>query len=487
MKKKILIYAISSVLALTSAFALASCNTDNPESSSSETEECKHTWQSEYTFDETYHWITCAECEEIKDKTQHTENENGVCTACKQYFPTEGILYDISTDSTYAAVSGYEGTATKIKIADTYNGLPVKTIYNYAFQGKPIVSVNIPDSVTQIDTFAFNGCNSLTSITANNNPAYQSIDGNLYTKDGKTLLQYAIGKTADSFIIPDNVIYIGDHAFEDCSNLISVTMGDSVTSIGEDAFNNCSSLTIVILGDNITSIGHYTFFGCSSLRFTTYENTKYLGNNNHPYLVLIGVTNTGLSSYTIHENTKIIAPSAFKDCRRIANIVIPESVTSIGGYAFSDCLGLTSVTIGNSVTFIGDGVFRNCKDLTSIAIPNGVTSIGNYAFYGCNNLTSATLGDGVTSIGNYAFSGCGNLTIVTMGNGVTSIGNYAFYNCRRLTSIVIPDSVTSIGMFAFSGCRSLTIYCEAESQPEGWDASWNPDHCPVEWGYKTEE
>ena len=69
---------------------------------------------------------------------------------------------------------------------------------------------------------------------------------------------------------------------------------------------------------------------------------------------------------------------------------------------------------------------------------------------------------------------------------VTSIGDSAFYYCRSLTSVVIPDSVTSIGDRAFAGCDSLTIYCEAESQPSGWNSTWNPDGRPVVWGYTGE-
>ena len=66
---------------------------------------------------------------------------------------------------------------------------------------------------------------------------------------------------------------------------------------------------------------------------------------------------------------------------------------------------------------------------------------------------------------------------------VTEIGSSAFESCRSLTSVTIGDSVTSIGDLAFYWCSSLTIYCEAESKPDGWLNSWNGS-CPVVWGYK---
>ncbi|MBQ7323361.1 MAG: leucine-rich repeat domain-containing protein, partial [Clostridia bacterium] len=58
-------------------------------------------------------------------------------------------------------------------------------------------------------------------------------------------IQYAIGKTATSFTIPDSVTSIGSYAFYSCDSLTSVVIGDSVTSIGEGAFSNCSSLTSI--------------------------------------------------------------------------------------------------------------------------------------------------------------------------------------------------------------------------------------------------
>ena len=93
---------------------------------------------------------------------------------------------------------------------------------------------------------AFGGCRSLTSIVVDNdNQYFTSIDGNLYTKDKTELIQYAIGKTDASFIIPVGVTSIGERAFYDCSGLTSVIIGNGVTSIGSYAFDDCSSLKTV--------------------------------------------------------------------------------------------------------------------------------------------------------------------------------------------------------------------------------------------------
>ena len=200
---------------------------------------------------------------------------------------------------------------TSITIPDS-----LTSIGNYAFYGcDSLTCIRIPNSVTSIGDWAFSDCSSLSNITVDeNNEAYKSIDGNLYTKDCTVLIQYAIGKSEMSFTIPDSVTSIKNNAFYNCNLLKSITISDSVTSIGDYAFAYCSSLTSVTIPDSVTSIGDYAFYYCRSL----------------------------------------------------TSVTIGDSVTSIGNGAFEYCTSLTSVTIGDSVTSIGDEAFYNCSSLTSI-------------------------------------------------------------------------------------------------------------------------
>ena len=150
-----------------------------------------------------------------------------------------------------------------------------------------------------------------------------------------------------------------------------------------------------------------------------------------------------------------IGELAFRDCKNLTSVTIPNSVTTIGKSAFSFCDNLTSVTIPNSVTTIGNYTFNGCESLKSVTIPNSVTTIGGWAFYLCKSLKSVTIPNSVTTIGKSAFNGCESLTSVTIPDSVTTIGAYAFYLCDSLKSVTIPNSVTEIGDGAFGGCRNL--------------------------------
>ncbi len=114
-------------------------------------------------------------------------------------------------------------------------------------------SITIPDSITSIGDYAFSSCTSLSSINvSSNNENYKSVDGNLYSKDGTTLIQYAIGKTDSSFIIPDSVTSIDSSTFWGCKNLTSVTISNSVTSIGNASFYDCKNLTSIIFNGTVS-------------------------------------------------------------------------------------------------------------------------------------------------------------------------------------------------------------------------------------------
>ena len=135
-----------------------------------------------------------------------------------------------------------------------------------------LTSIEIPNSVTSIGDWAFSDCTSLTNIEVNeNNGFYKSIDGNLYTKDSKILIQYALGKNNTNFKIPNSVTSIGNCAFWCCKNLTSIEIPKSVTSIGRYAFAYCGSLTSVIIPNSVTYVSYYAFAGYNNLTIHVFD------------------------------------------------------------------------------------------------------------------------------------------------------------------------------------------------------------------------
>ncbi len=110
-------------------------------------------------------------------------------------------------------------------------------------------SVTISASVKSIGGMQFNACGALTSIVVDSkNTEYQSIDGNLYTKDGTSLLQYAIGKTEETFIVPDGVQIIAATAFSKNIALKRVELPASLTEIQAQAFYSVKVSALVYAG-----------------------------------------------------------------------------------------------------------------------------------------------------------------------------------------------------------------------------------------------
>lgn len=356
------------------------------------------------------------------------------------FYPQIGAVkrIDIVDISNWCEISFYDSNSNPLShpTADLYlNGelvtdleIPygVSNISSYAFyQCSSLTSVNIPDSVTSIGECAFQSCGSLTSVS-----------------------------------IPNSVKSIGNSAFSYCSSLASVTIPDSVTYLGLMAFDDCYNLTNATIGKGVTSIGRWTFYGCYSLEEIELSNgLREIGED-----AFDGCS--GLTSISIPNSVVSIEGGAFDRCKSLTSINIPSSVTSITGSAFSNCDNLTSIIVeeGNTKYHSNGNCIIETDSKTLIAacaasiIPTdgSVTSIGAHAFSSCDSLTSITIPNSVTSIGEYAFSGRSSLTSITIPNGVTSIGEYAFYGCSSLTSIIIPDRVTIIGYGAFGYCTSLT-------------------------------
>ncbi len=297
--------------------------------------------------------------------------------------------------------------------------------------------------------------------------AYDAYIGGIYynlnTSNKTATVTYkntAYNSYSGSVTIPSTISYqsttytvksIGEQAFQNCSNLTSVTIPNSVTYIGSWAFLQATGVKDLIIPNSVTTIDSYAFKDCSALQ-----------------------------SITLSNSITTIASSTFYGCKALTSVNIPEGVTYIGYGAFWDCSSLTTVNIPSIVTSIGACAFQNCSNLASITFPDNITIIGGNAFLGTawynnqptgliyiNNVaykykgtmpqsTNITLNQGCISISEDAFSNCSGLTSISIPASVKSIGYQAFSGCSRLSSVVIPNSVTTIGDYAFEYCTRLT-------------------------------
>ena len=288
---------------------------------------------------------------------------NPMCYADSLYISGKKVEGELVIPNSVESIRGYSFEnctgLTSIIIPDS-----VRYIGDYTFENcTGLTSITIPDSVRYIGDYTFENCAGLTNVTIGNSvttigkSTFENCTGLTsvyYTGDiagwcfidfwdyysnpmGYANSLYISGKKVEGeLVIPDDsTSIIGDHTFENCTELTSVTIGNGVTSIGNWAFENCTGLTSITIPDSITSIG-----------------------------------------------------GAFANCTGLTSITIPDSVTSIGGSAFENCTGLTSITIPNSVTSIGDYAFARCSKLTSVTIGNSVSLINYAAFYDCTNLTN---------------------------------------------------------------------------------------------------
>ena len=411
------------------------------------------------------------------------------------------------------------------------------TIGAGAFRDCVLLSqIEIPGSVTSIGEAAFAGCIGLESISipfvGDSAKALDSkyqypfgyIFGTSSYAGSYSATQEYFGsstssKTSDTYYIPLELKYV------------TLTGG----SVPTGAFQGCSSIESLSISDTITGVGAGAFEGCTGISFLNYEGVLYLGNASNPYLIIVGVEDTAMTSCNIAEGVRFSCENAFSGCydlgavgissiaswcsisfagynsnplyfaknlyvsgSLVTSLEIPYGITEIKDYAFN-ASSIESLSIPGTVTKIGICAFAHCESLSSISLAEGVTelasdafsycaieaitlpetlkTIGNSAFFGCSQLASVTVPNGVTTIGEMAFQSCSSLTEVKLGSGLTTIEERAFAN-TALSQIIIPKRVTSIGENAFS-CSS--IFCESSYQPNGWVSRWNSNTGKVYW------
>ena len=280
------------------------------------------------------------------------------------------------------------------------------------------------------------------------------------SENGKTLIDVK-DKTINSIIIPDSVTEIDSDAFFGCERLASITIGRNVRSVDFDMFKGCHALKCITF--LCTKISGYSIVGNSSVEeLTIGEGVSEISTTSFSYfhnLVSIIVDDNNHVFDSRDKCNAIIETKSNKLILACKNTIIPLSVRSIGSKSFSYIKGLnktgkSNLRIPDSVVKIEESAFIEC-DIKSIIIPQSVRTIGESAFLGCDSLTSITINGVITEIGDSTFWGCNKLKHIDLPNTLKSIGRWAFMDCAELTTLEIPKSLQSVGLSAFEGCVGL--------------------------------
>ncbi|MBE6608486.1 MAG: leucine-rich repeat domain-containing protein [Ruminococcaceae bacterium] len=283
-----------------------------------------------------------------------------------------------------------------------------------------ISEISIHSQTKHITNDAFERCSSL---------AYNEYEGGLYVGNSENPYVFLVDTVEDqitSFATHKDTRFIGSRAFEYCENLSSVTLSDNIVCIGEYAFNSCSSLTDIKIPSKVASIQENAFFLCEALE-----------------------------KIVIPDSVLSVGKTAFTNCFNLSDVTLSENLIRIDENVFQMCESIENITIPKKVTSIGYEAFMRCTGLTSITFPDGVTYIDDQSFYGCTSLESISFSKNLKYVGISAFSSCSQLENIVLPKGTVTIENNAFSSCSKLTSITIPESVTFIEKEAFKECQNL--------------------------------
>ena len=212
----------------------------------------------------------------------------------------------------------------------------VTKIEEFAF-GKctSLSAVEIPKSVTEIMGGAFGGCTSLREIALETgNGAYKTVNGDLYTIDGKTLVQYACGKEETEFTVPAGVETVGAKAFL-WSVLKKVVVPSWVKRIEANAFSDNSFLEEIILSEGLEYIGE---------SFTSQTAIKTLKIPKSVKTIVGGMIDwQSLTYLELSEGVEAIENYAVGELASVENLIVPTSMKKFGEQIVADVMFFSGI------------------------------------------------------------------------------------------------------------------------------------------------
>ena len=284
----------------------------------------------------------------------------------------------------------------------------VSTIGNYAFAGlSEVTEITLPNTVYEIGDYAFKNCAGLKSIEIPDSLELGIISEGMFY--GCTSLE--------TIKLPDNIREIENYAFANCKSLRSFIVPKDVTQISEGTFLNCESLSNIILGDEITSIGNSAFIGCNLTEIQLPSGIESIGED--------AFAGNKFTEIIIPSGVSKLGAGAFAGCELLQSISVEENNNnfSASNGVLYDKAGTTlllcpggkegSYTLPRRTTKIAESAFKDCKKITELILPSGLTTIGGKAFSGMN-LTNIEIPAELERLSPDAFAYCYKLTEITV-------------------------------------------------------------------------
>lgn len=355
-------------------------------------------------------------------------------------------------------------------------------ICDWAFYGKSLIDITIPDSVDYIGEGAFSGVPML-----QNQPT-----GPIYI--GKIFAGYSgdIPLSETNFEIKDGTTFILDRAFYESDRITSVKIPASVRQIGANAFHYCKNLEEVAFAENseLRFVDDFAFWECYELASIELpESTEYIGNRVFCHVKKLDVLNipknvksmgvelaynSNINRITIDEgNTDIFVDKesvVYTRDKKTLLFSIPQTKLTeyeiqkecvlIREYAFAFS-PIKNVVFNDGLEYIETYAFWY-SSLESVSLPKTVKKMGSYAFSYCDGCTTVTLAQGITRVDYDVFHGNGALTQLNLPNSLKTIDRNAFSTCSALKKVIIPAG-TTVYEDSFEKCKALTFYCYENS------------------------
>lgn len=317
-----------------------------------------------------------------------------------------------------------------------------------------------------VDTITFNTKLKLANVSylsannlvvAKNDPSYQSIEGVIYTKDGKGIVRVPQKRT-------ELKIKEGCTEF----NMQSV-LYNSTDSEG-DEFNNCSKLKKIVIPSSVKSINKIKYKTDRADACDMHVDTIEIAPKDFDANSLYALGSSLGKNITIESLMKLLPDQiTYKDHMYItkdhgllkydgkdANVEIPEEITWIAPEAFYRNETLKNVKLPSKITTIEENTFYGCSELEAVVIPDQVTMIGKSAFDECTVLKSVTFGKSLKVIKDHAFASV-NIRNFTIPSGIQKIEIGAFAGINQIGTVTFEGSTKYVAADAFMNSTGIKL------------------------------